>query len=31
MPLANIGVPIVCVAVPTMLIALLPIAGVEEA
>ena len=29
MVFANMGVPIVCVTVPTMLIALLPIAGVE--
>ena len=29
MPFANMGVPIVCVAVPTMLLALLPISAVE--
>lgn len=29
MILANIGIPVVCIAVPTMLIALLPIAGIE--
>jgi hypothetical protein len=29
MLIANMGVPIVCVAVPVMLIALLPIAGIE--
>jgi hypothetical protein len=29
MLLANMGVPIVCVAIPTMLVALVPIAGIE--